>query len=221
MIVNPFRFGGGGGYVPVVNTDWSTTGSGTSISISRGIGTANANRWVIVAFAINYNAGRTITAVTIGGVSASLLYASPDPLTVGGAKTEYWTANVPTGTTATIAATTDNSMFDGALFVWTANSEPTLFDGQEDLTISSASFSLTIDVPEGGAVLAVCNNNAGGSTVSSLSGVTQDVLSAARRIFAGSEDLLPAETARTISVTWNTGSPNPTYDGLSAISVSF
>ena len=220
MMVQSGRFGSSA--VPVTQTDWSNISSGSSVNITgRSIGAASATRWVIVALAINYNAGRTINTVTIGGVSATRLFASPSSLGVAGSKTEYWAANVPTGTTATIAATLDGSMFDGSLFIWTADREPVFFDGKEDLTVSSGSYSLAIDVPEGGAVLVVCNNNAGTTTVNAISGWATGFISTVRDILSGKADLLPAQTGRTISITLSGGSPNPTYDGLSAISVSF
>ena len=221
MMIQPSRFESGA-YEPLVLTWWKrASGSSTSHTYtSMAIGTAASNRWVIAAVYVNFNAGRSISSLTIGGVSATLMYASPT-LSASGARLEFWKANVPTGTTVSVVVNSAGTMYDGTCGVWVSYLEPHFSSGAIDTTVSTTTFSLNIDVPEGGAVLAMSNNNAGGTSVSSVSGVTQDFLDTTLRVFGGSEDLLPAEVGRALSITWNSASPNADFDGLGAMSVYF
>jgi hypothetical protein len=73
-------------------------------SSSNSIGAADSNRMVVAAFAWFDGGGASnITAVTIGGVSATLTAADIDSGGISGV--EIWTATVPTGTTAQVVAT--------------------------------------------------------------------------------------------------------------------
>lgn len=223
MVVNPFRFGVGPVYEPLVYAATARDG-GNRASFTYFLGTISTedtDRWVIVGIYTNFNAGRSLSAVTINGYSASLMYGAPT-LSASAARVEFWKANVPLGTTIVpVVATSSNTMFDGVCGAWVCYREPIFHAGAFDSTISSASFSLNIDVPEGGAVVAMCNNAGGGTSVTAISGVTNDFVDTVYVIAGGSEDLLPAETGRALSITWNSGSTFPDFDGLGAMSVSF
>ena len=222
MMIQPARFGGSPVYEALTNTWWNkATGSNTTHTYtSMAIGSAAGDRWVIAGVYVNFNSGRSISSLTIGGESATLMYASPT-LSASGARLEFWKANVPTGTSVSVVVNSAGTMYDGTCGVWTCYEEPQFYDGEIDTSISTASFSLTIDIPAGGAVIAMSNNNAGGTSISSFTGVVQEFLDTTRRIVGGSEDLLAAETARAIAVTWSSGSPNADFDGLGAMSVYF
>lgn len=79
----------------------SASGSTTVTSLS--IGEAAANRTVIAAVALNDSRASEPTSVTIGGITATLRFigknetAGGNPSCIG-----FWTATVPTGTTADV-----------------------------------------------------------------------------------------------------------------------
>lgn len=93
----------------------SNTGTVTNFSFAtQGIGTASADRVVFVAAGFA-NSTASITALTVGGISA---VAGP---TVSGTSTRcsIWAAAVPTGTTATIALT-NASASRCVIIVWSS-----------------------------------------------------------------------------------------------------
>lgn len=101
----------GEGVAPAQATYVSTAHVSSSNSpsfTSQAIGTASAGRYVLVAIAhvTNADAG-TITAVTIGGISATILSHGNNTDNI--VHMAYAGAFVPTGTTATIAITTSVS----------------------------------------------------------------------------------------------------------------
>lgn len=224
MVINSGRFKSVGPEPLVFTGSVGKIGSpGTSLTYTNvPIGTATANRWIVVGIYTNFNAGRTLSTVTIGGVSATLMYAAPT-LSASGARLEFWKANVPTGTTANVVATSSGSMYDGACGAWSSQKEPMFYTGAIDTSISSGVFSLSIDIPDGGAVIAMSDHGGGGGTILATSGVTQDFInvSGSLRIWGGSEDMLSVETGRSIGVTWNTPAPTANFYGLGAMSVSF
>lgn len=102
-------------YVSNPTLTWASsavTGTdGTSHSFAtQAIGTAASNRYVIVVISTGQDVGATYTnghpsTVTIGGVSATKLYAPVPTAGDGDGIMSMWGALVPTGTTATIAMT--------------------------------------------------------------------------------------------------------------------
>lgn len=209
-------------YEPLTFT-WYNNASGNLTSLTytnMAIGSPHPDRWVIVGVYTNFNAGRSLSAVTIGGVSATLMYAS-HTLTAPGARLEFWKANVPTGTVVSVVAASADTMYDGTCGAWVCYKEPIFSAGVIDHTVSGTSFSLNIDVPEGGAVIAFSTKGGSGYTVTSFTGVTQEFVDTVYRMAAGSEDMLSAETGRPIDITWDSVSPYPDFDGLGAMSVSF
>ena len=104
MMIQPARFVPPLPPEPVVFREYKNGSGINAISYTftnMAIGTANAARWVIAAIFINHNTSRSLVSVTIGGVSATLLYGAP-ALSVPGGRWEFWKANVPTGTTASV-----------------------------------------------------------------------------------------------------------------------
>lgn len=85
-----------------------TGGSATAaVSTSLSLGTAAASRYVVVMIS-SYIAGTMPASVTVGGVSATSVCA--------GSYQKIWIANVPTGTTATIAIPFTTSQY----YSWSA-----------------------------------------------------------------------------------------------------
>lgn len=215
----------GGGASPVVYRDhqWSTgTNFTTCTWAAMAIGTAASDRWVIAALNINHNTSRAISTVSIGGVSATKLYAAPSPRSDDGVSFEFWAANVPTGTTADVVATAASGQFwDGAAWTYTCAGEPIFHDGEVDQSLTSNTFSVSIDVAEGGAVIALVNGDEPAS-LSAWAGATSDFTDEGRELYTASADELTAETGRTVSWT-GTAAPSPaaTFYGLGVVSIKF
>lgn len=185
-----------------------------------GIGTADADRWVVAVLLVNHQAtSGGISAVSIGGVSATLLYSAP-PLSGDGVTAEFWKANVPTGTTADIAVTTPSGYFwDFSVSTYTCIGEPALYDSDYDTTYSGTTFSVAVDVPAGGAVIAGERNDGAGSFTSWV-GVTADATDDVIRNYTGSADELTAETGRTVSWTGTDVSTIDRYHALAVVSLT-
>lgn len=135
--------GGGGGGGTVTATYRSNKiihdsyGSSVATFNSMAIGTASATRIVAVLFGLDANGdGDNVTAVTIGGVSATRQAHGTRFSRI----LDCWTAVVPTGTTATITVTEDSnqSNWHGGIIVYS-------IDGA-----SSATAANSIAVASGG-----------------------------------------------------------------------
>ena len=82
---------------------------------SQAIGTAQANRYVIVGVG-GSNSTRTVSTVTIGGISATQLVQQQSGIITSA----LFIANVPTGTTASIVVTWSGSQDRAGIGVWSA-----------------------------------------------------------------------------------------------------
>lgn len=182
------------------------------------IGAAAADRWVIAAMHLEHADTNIVSAVTIGGVAATRLYGALT-LSGDGIRFEFWAANVPTGTTATVVATTPGTFYEGSCATYYCIGEPTFHDGDSDIVYTGTTFSVAIDVPEGGAVIAaVSNENAG--VLSSWVGVTADATDETEQTYFASEDQLAVETGRTVSFTSTATSTATRFFGLGVVSVA-
>ena len=214
--------GGGSVPTPLVYGSYLWSGSISAASYTwtgMAIGAAASDRWVIAALQINNNGSQYLASVTIGGVAATLLYSAPAAGTAR-VRFEFWAANVPTGTTANVAVTTDGGpMWDGACATYYCAGEPTFFDGEHDATYTGTTFSVAIDVPEGGAVIATASND-GSGVLSGWVGVTVDDTDNTEQTYHASADELTAETGRTVSFTTTEASGSTNFYGLAVLSVS-
>lgn len=93
------------GSANTIALNFATHGSGASGS-SFSIGTARSTRMVHVS---GYTTGATVTSVTIGGITATILTHGSTGSNPGQAF-QAW-AKVPTGTTATITSSTVSTMY--------------------------------------------------------------------------------------------------------------
>ena len=151
----------------------ATDASSYSFS-SQAIGTAAANRYVIVGICLRRSfdtTTTTITGVTVGGISAT------QAVTIGVAQAgayhrgSLYIVNVPTGTTATVAITLNISATRLGIGVWSAydisSSTPT--DTATSTDVSSQ--TLDLDVDANGFAIGV--NYANGAPALSWSGLTE------------------------------------------------
>ena len=214
--------GGGSVPTPLVYGSYLWSGSISAASYTwtgMAIGAAASDRWVIAALLINNNGAQYLASVTIGGVAATLLYSAPAAGTAR-VRFEYWAAPVPTGTTANVAVTSDGGpIWDGACATYYCAGEPTFFDGEHDATYTGTTFSVAIDVPEGGAVIAIASND-GDGVLSGWVGVTVDNTDNTEQTYNASADELTAETGRTVSFTSTVASSSTNFYGLAVLSVS-
>ena len=213
---------GGGTPTPLVFGSYlwaSGIGAASHTWTGLAIGAAASDRWVIAALLINNNGAQYLASVTIGGVAATLLYSAPAAGTAR-VRFEFWAANVPTGTTANVAVTSDGgSIWDGACATYYCAGEPTFFDGEHDATYTGTTFSVAIDVPEGGAVIATASND-GSGVLSGWVGAAADSTDDTEQVYLASADELSAETGRTVSFTSTVASSSTNFYGLAVLSVS-
>lgn len=167
-------------------------------------GVPDADRWIVAAIYVSHNGSRSLNAVTIGGVSAAFLYGAPT-LTAGEARLEFWAANVPTGSSGGVSISAvpadSGGFYNAACATYVCSGEPTLVDADFEGGTNSTTLTTSVDVPDGGAVIAVASNNFTGP-LSSWTGAGGDSTDETNRIYYASADALTAETARTVSVTF-------------------
>jgi len=164
---------------------------------AQGIGTASSDRVVLVSIYAK-GSGVPVDSITIGGVSAAKLVE----ITHNEGNATIWALKVAAGTTADIALTWTGTL-DRVFIGVHAMTGTSGSASAHDTATHSATTSLTttIDVPSGGAVVAVCGgNNTGGVTFTA--GITEEWEQIATASAGGaSDDDLSLESGRTISAT--------------------
>lgn len=183
-------------------TDPGSASSWTTGSFS--IGTASADRWVIVSVTVIYRNATAFPTVTVSGVSTTALGAIA---TANDVHTRFFLANVTTGTTCTVSiadpSNTPGAWWDAFVAVWTEDAgEPTLYAEAADTTQSSGVFSVSIDVDADGLLLALGRHgyDTSGGT---YSGITErfDTAGVSSNYSGASDDGLSSQTGRTVSLT--------------------
>lgn len=146
-------------------TSWVVNNSQTVVSEAMtsavNFGTASSGRLIAVAFNNDYSGSSTGTAVTIGGVSASLAQGDGTDN-----NTSIWCAAVPTGTSGSIVAN-GTGLEDVTLVVWqmTGAVSCTPSSGSANIGIASPQpFSIPVTVPSNGVALIATSGRAGGAT---------------------------------------------------------
>jgi hypothetical protein len=137
------------------------------------IGAAATNRKVVACIILFSSPVRTVDAVTIQGIAATRVKTASN----GGAgvrKLEFWVADVPTGTTATVAITASGTILGAGAIVYrmTGAVSSTPFDTDED-TDGSDPQTGALDVPASGAAIGFTWVN--GSHTYAWTGLTEDV----------------------------------------------
>jgi len=135
------------------------------------IGTAPAGgetRHVVVAIGLMHNSAGSINSVTIAGVSASLVVGIDSGTGTSGAGVALYIAQVPTGTTATVAVSYTGGTSLGAATYILRNR--TVTTATSSSTAQSPSLNLNIAV--GGAAIGVSMVRDG--TVSTWTGLTEN-----------------------------------------------
>lgn len=143
----------------------SGTNTGSYNFTSFPFGPASATRRIVVA-AIRpcaWNVNGDPTSVTIGGVSATKLNSRVIDDGVYGYNISFWSANVPTGTSGTVAVVWSTSGYRAGIMAWSVNDD---FDvhafAYGPLVDGNTASELTIACREKGLILAANISNGGG-----------------------------------------------------------
>ncbi len=165
----------------------------------KSIGAANATRRVLVGVGASNAATRSLSSLTVQGISATLLAGTE--ATIFGTTFQFAIADVPTGTTADIVPTFDGVMQRCNIIWWSlydlASSTP------KQSTASSAdpaTLSLNLDAGDLFFCAGFNNNN----TSASPTGYTEDADSnaTARTITGGHFVATAAESPHAASMNW-------------------
>lgn len=184
-----FSVAGGLSYNFVTSVSDRTTASHTYSST--GIGTAAADRLVVVAFGGSNNSA-TVSSVTIGGNAATVYYiGTAQPQIVG-----FAVLLVTSGTTADIVINFSTTQDHGAIAVYSvygANATPTA----TDFTDTTDTYQYTANVPAGGLVIACAtDNNSSTEPQWTWTGPTEDRdISMGAKTFSSASALLAAGDA--------------------------
>jgi len=120
---------------------------------SQNLGTASSDRVIAVAVSGRQSSARTVSSVTIGGVSATEIGtrgSSQNPLGI-------WIAAVPTGTTGDVVVTFSGAMLRCHIVAWAVTGGATLANA------SSGTDTATVTGVTGGFIIAAANTT-GAST---------------------------------------------------------
>jgi hypothetical protein len=168
------------------------------------IGTAASDRSVVVGIYGRRSGAISCTGVTIGGVNAALLAqvnANSDA-NASVSDVSLWVANVPSGITADVVATFDNTSIRCGYALATINGvDPAPFDTAA--AQNSDTLADTINVPADGAVFAFAGGSFGASyTGAAWTGATEFAdaqIGAEQSAYAAASIFgLPAQTARSL-----------------------
>lgn len=177
---------------------------------SKSIGTASADRFVIVCVMFAGGAGTTLS-VTIGGSSATqLAFVSSG----AGAAAGCYGLTVTTGTTATIAVTTGTT--SGGVGIWVYDAKgltSTTPTATANATNNASALTTSINVSAGGFVVGTAGNQSGSDGGSwSWTNLTKngsDVSPFSSRVFSGaSASFATVQTGLSITATPSAGNSN-------------
>lgn len=160
----------------------STSAGISSGSLSLGIGTADPTRLVVVGIVDNSTTG--VTAVTIGGITATKIIG----ISTGGTNASLWAATVTTGTTATVAFTLSSGSAGAAVVAWALYnlSSTTAVDKQSAAANpGSAVTSPATNTSSGGVAVAIGGRITTVSPAGSLSGSLAQDVAANYALFCG------------------------------------
>ncbi len=172
----------------------TTSPTTTHTFSSKAIGTAAADRIVVVAVGASNSGGETVASMTIGGISATKISDAQN--TAG--TSELWAAVVPTGTTADIVVTfTGSNNGHCAISVFAVTNADSTASDTGSSTATPPSTTLDI-VNNGGAIGVAWNHDASAFTWTGLNEVVEQATAFGRQT-AAFQALAIGETGRTIS----------------------
>lgn len=159
-------------YVTISNSKSTAGAVVTYTGIS--IGTANANRYVIVGYG-GGEGGGTLVSATINGVNATKTVSAD----TGNGSVGFIIAKVPTGTSGSVVLTFTNSLSSGrgAIIVWTVTNlvSATASSTATDTTATANAYDGTLVIPADGFGLGVVYQGDNGLRTFTWTNLTEDV----------------------------------------------
>lgn len=148
----------GGSDLAWLGSAFSATNTSSYSFTSQPFGAPDADRYIIVGGYARSSSTGGVSSVTIGGVTATIVNLS------NGADSSWFAyANVPTGTTGTVAITYGVSQNRQVIGIWSVPSAPTVDGSGFEVRSSDAARSVTVDSTSGGYVLATAASTDGDS----------------------------------------------------------
>lgn len=188
-----------------VNNLTTYTFAGTSI------GTAATDRVIVVGVIGAIGATRNISTVTIDG-NATTQIAQAGSGGDSALSGLYWRA-VPSGTTASIVVNFDGGMARAAIAVWAvygANTTSPVADFASDSDTTGLTLTSQIDIPNGGAAIAISNISGTTVTGGAWTGVNEDfddqIETTSFRYSGAHQNSISQQTNRSVDITWSAAS---------------
>jgi len=163
---------------------------------SQNLGTADANRYIIVCAQGRAATDRTISSITVQGISSSAIVSTNN----GGNAIGIAIFAVPTGTTGDIVVAYSDTMLRSAIQVFSVIGVDSTTP-HDSGTSTAASPTYDIDVPAGGfAIGTAVAGTTGGHTWTGLTANYSEITESAFRASAASESFVSTQTDLTVSV---------------------
>lgn len=197
-----------GGPVAIVfaNSYPDTTDQTTYTFSSAAIGTASADRIVIVVIGSRANSARSISSVTIAGIAATVIATANN--TGGGADiVAIYAAAVPSGTTGNVVITFSGTMLRCGIgtYAMTGASSVTPYDTATAVPSGSSASINTIDSPANGAILGASLAGSSGTASVTWTGLTENFdiqpETSSSGVSGACGDFASSQTNRTVGVT--------------------
>lgn len=173
------------------------------------LGDAAADRQIIVHVGTNASGSADVTALTVGGVSASPVVAVTDGA-LGNVRSELWIAAVPTGTTGDIVVTLDATATLCGIVVsrMVDHQSATAVTTYSDGSVSANALSVSINASAGsGAVTGACGGGGAALRTATWAGVTDgevdEVVEGTVGHYATHANFAAAQSGLTVSCTFN------------------
>lgn len=183
----------------------TTSVNATLTSTNHPIGAASADRevFVLITGMSGVASGRTLTGVTIGGITADI-HVNAAVSSGGSQIAAIASANVPTGTTATIVLTFSGGMEGVAMSViclTKLSSRTPYHTNKSEQSASGTSTSTTIDKPRDGYTMAVFGASDGNTSTWSGLSETMDVDAGAGQHSVATQQPTTTAAAQAVSST--------------------
>jgi hypothetical protein len=194
------------GAVAIVDSGADASNQTTYTFASKSLGTAAADRYIIVGVQHRGAVNRTVSSLTVDGISATQVHT----IDRSASRVDIWIAAVPTGTTGDVVVTFNSSNSRCVIQVWRAVG----IDGSapHDIADSNAAANdptATIDVPAGGVAVGcgMCN---GATASATWSGLAEDYdANTELTMTAGSGNFASTQTGLAVTIDFtSTGGDN-------------